>query len=100
MRCLHCGKDLPLLKRLSGGEFCSDAHRRDYQQEFSDLALTRLLQARPSAQPTEPPTAAPAESVVLSAPPPAVSAPIQNGHPVVTARVPSTPPLAASPRDR
>jgi hypothetical protein len=46
MRCLHCGKALPLLKRLSGGEFCSDAHRREYQQEYSQLALSRLQQTR------------------------------------------------------
>src|ERR1022692_4026772 len=50
MRCLHCGKVLPLLKRLSGGEFCSDAHRRDYQQEYSQLALNRLLQASTTNQ--------------------------------------------------
>ncbi|MDP8991122.1 MAG: hypothetical protein M3N41_13705, partial [Acidobacteriota bacterium] len=47
MRCLQCGKDLPLLKRMSGSEFCSDAHRREYQKEYSDLALGRLLQSKP-----------------------------------------------------
>src|SRR5579862_2365472 len=47
MRCLQCGKDLPLLKRMAGSEFCSDAHRREYQQEYSDLALGRLLQSKP-----------------------------------------------------
>lgn len=47
MRCLQCGKDLPLFKRLAGSEFCSDAHRREYQQEYSDLALGRLLQSKP-----------------------------------------------------
>jgi hypothetical protein len=46
MRCLFCGKDLPLFKRLTGGEFCSDAHRQQYQQEYSQLALKRLLQAQ------------------------------------------------------
>jgi hypothetical protein len=51
MRCLRCGKDLPLLKRLSGGEFCSDAHRREYHQEYSELALSRLLQALPQNPP-------------------------------------------------
>lgn len=39
-----------MLKRLSGSEFCSDAHLRQYQQEFSELALSRLLQAVPSDQ--------------------------------------------------
>ena len=48
MRCLQCGKGIPLLKRLGGSsEFCSDAHRREYQHEFSQLALGRLLQAQP-----------------------------------------------------
>lgn len=46
MQCLFCGKELPLFKRLTGGEFCSDTHRQQYQQEFSQLALNRLLQAR------------------------------------------------------
>ena len=35
MRCLFCGKELALLKRWTGGgEFCSDAHRQRYQEEF------------------------------------------------------------------
>ena len=48
MRCLQCGKDVPLLKRLAGNEFCSDAHRREYKEEYSKLALGRLLQSKPS----------------------------------------------------
>src|SRR5580658_1587893 len=48
MRCLYCGKELALLKRWTGGgEFCSDAHRQQYQEEYNQLALTRLLQAKP-----------------------------------------------------
>jgi len=45
MRCLYCGKELALLKRWTGGEFCSDAHRQRYQEEYNQLALNRLLQA-------------------------------------------------------
>ena len=46
MRCLYCGNELALLKKLTGhGEFCSEAHRQKYQEQFSRLALTRLLQA-------------------------------------------------------
>ena len=45
MRCLYCGKELALFKRLTGGEFCSDAHRLKYQEEYTQLALNRLLQA-------------------------------------------------------
>jgi hypothetical protein len=32
---------------MAGSEFCSDAHRREYQKEYSDLALGRLLQSKP-----------------------------------------------------
>jgi hypothetical protein len=48
MRCLYCGKELALLKRWTGGgDFCSDGHRQQYQEEYNKLALTRLLQAKP-----------------------------------------------------
>lgn len=50
MRCLYCGNELALLKKLTGGgEFCSEAHRQKYQEEYNRLALTRLLQAQPPA---------------------------------------------------
>ena len=52
MRCLYCGKELALLKRWTGGgEFCSDAHRQRYQEEYNQLALNRLLQAKPPNDP-------------------------------------------------
>jgi hypothetical protein len=50
MRCLYCGKELALFKRLRGGEFCSDAHRQRYQEEYTQLALNRLLHAQPSQE--------------------------------------------------
>src|SRR5437016_3181449 len=66
MRCLYCGKELALLKRLrGGGEFCSDAHRQQYQEEYNQLALTRLLQANPQGQPPEAPNRAGAPHPVL-----------------------------------
>ncbi len=47
MRCLYCGKELALLKRLTGGgEFCSETHKQSYQEEYNRLALSRLLQAQ------------------------------------------------------
>lgn len=47
MRCLYCGKQLPLFRRLTGGgEFCSDAHKASYHDEFNRLALARLKQAQ------------------------------------------------------
>src|SRR5437660_511445 len=51
MRCLYCSKELALLKRWTGGgEFCSDAHRQLYQEEYNKLALNHLLQAQPSGE--------------------------------------------------
>src|ERR1700678_2908074 len=59
MRCLYCGKELALLKRWTGGgEFCSDAHRQQYQEEYNQLALNRLLQAKPKADVKQPDTKA------------------------------------------
>ncbi len=47
MRCLHCGKELALLKRMrGGGQFCSEAHKQSYQEEYNRIALSRLLQAQ------------------------------------------------------
>ena len=64
MRCRYCGKELALLKRLTGGgEFCSDAHKQSYQDEYNRLALSRLLQAQKKGQKTNSPAAP-------SAPPP------------------------------
>ncbi len=70
---------------MAGSEFCSDAHRREYQQEYSDLALGRLLQSKPpglensgglngapALVPPPPPAnghSAPPLSVTLPAPP-------------------------------
>src|SRR5580693_1903533 len=50
MRCLYCGKEVALFKRLRGGEFCSDAHRQKYQEEYTELALHRLALANASKQ--------------------------------------------------
>lgn len=59
MRCLYCGKELALFKKLTGGgEFCSEEHRQRYHDEYNRLALSRLLQA-PVAEPE------PAEATTL-----------------------------------
>jgi len=51
MRCRYCGKEAALLKRLTGGgEFCSEAHKQSYQDEYNRLALSRLLQAQKISQ--------------------------------------------------
>jgi hypothetical protein len=73
MQCLFCGKELALLKRLrGGGEFCSEAHRKEYQEQYEQLALARLLQAKPSGEPAAPLIPEPAlEKAVEQAPIPA-----------------------------
>jgi hypothetical protein len=68
MRCLYCGKELALLKRLrGGGDFCSDAHKQSYQEEYNRLALGRLL-----AHKKRPET----NSSAAQNAPPAVTAPV------------------------
>ncbi|MBM3811764.1 MAG: hypothetical protein FJW20_09020 [Acidimicrobiia bacterium] len=47
MRCLHCGKRLPILKQISSGEFCSENHRAAYIREQEELALLRLVDNAP-----------------------------------------------------
>ncbi len=47
-RCLHCGAQLAVLRKLTGGgDFCSEAHRSTYQDELNKIALSRLKKARP-----------------------------------------------------
>lgn len=76
MRCLYCGKELALLKRLTkGGEFCSEAHKQSYQEEYNRLALSRLLQAQKKGQQgataAPPPAPAQAASIAVEEPVPA-----------------------------
>jgi hypothetical protein len=55
MRCLYCGKHLALLRKLTGGgEFCSDAHREKYHEEYNRLAVSRLLQAQTRPEEAKP----------------------------------------------
>ncbi len=52
MRCLYCGKELALLKRWTrGGQFCSEAHKKSYQEEYNRIGLSRLLQAQTKSVP-------------------------------------------------
>jgi hypothetical protein len=70
MRCLHCGKRLPLLRKLQDGEFCSDRHRSAYSQSNEQLALARLFEQPGPGAPSKaaPPTAALAKSLPANAP--------------------------------
>lgn len=44
MLCRHCGRKIPLLKRLGDAEFCSPAHRDAFLQVEQEAAMARLLQ--------------------------------------------------------
>jgi hypothetical protein len=98
---LYCGKRLALLKKLTGGgEFCSDAHKQSYHEEYNKLALNRLMEAqtrqedRPAHQPG-------AGAVAESAPEkPAFVEPTARGgyfKQPVTARAPAGAAASASP---
>ena len=43
MRCLHCGKRLPILRQIANSGFCSKEHRRKYMEEQESLGLARLI---------------------------------------------------------
>src|SRR5689334_8027380 len=92
MRCLYCGKELALLKRLTGGgEFCSDAHKQSYQEEYNRLGLSRLLQARSKTS----------DSKAGQKPLPAPEAPVAVAEPpreeIAVRKVPQAPPPAQPP---
>jgi len=104
MRCLYCGKELALLKRLTkGGEFCSEAHKQSYQDEYNKLGLSRLLQARTRAgesKAAQNPLPAPAAPVAVVEPAleeievVKVAPPPQPARPPVIAAPPEPPPPA------
>src|ERR1700678_4518045 len=100
MQCRYCGKELALFKRLTkGGEFCSEAHKQRYQEEYNRLALTRLLQAQkkglaePSGPHVGPPPAAP-----VAVEEPAVAEPVLE-EPAVNVPVMELAPLEISDLD-
>ncbi len=53
MQCLHCGKKLSLLRKLSDGKFCSDAHREAYHRQQDHLALARLIESQTGKAPAK-----------------------------------------------
>ncbi len=46
MQCIFCKKTIPIFRRLKDAEFCSDAHRKQYVQEQSFMAMRRLVTNR------------------------------------------------------
>lgn len=65
MPCFYCGKNVPVFRRLTDPDFCSDEHRQLYH-ELTKKALHRLLEASPTRK-TKPPSA----PTQPTAPPPA-----------------------------
>ena len=47
-RCLYCEGRLPLYRKITYGQFCSSAHRKEYWQEQERLAIERLQQTHSS----------------------------------------------------
>lgn len=46
MRCRYCQRRIPILRKLSDAEFCSDEHRLLFLAEQERLALARLVEAQ------------------------------------------------------
>ncbi len=66
MRCLYCGKQLAFLRRLTGGgEFCSEAHKHNYHEEYNRIALSRLMQAQSKSDEIKPALPKPAGAAQL-----------------------------------
>src|ERR1700685_4183210 len=88
MRCRYCGKELALLKRLTGGGgFCSEAHKQSYQDEYNQLGLSRLLQAHKKGGETESSgknTAPPVATEEPAAKEPVAKEPLQKERPTNT----------------
>ena len=83
MRCLHCGKELAVFKRLARQEFCSDIHRRQYREKYDQLALGRLLEEKSPEESTKkaPKNGKGPITLGLGEPPlPAQSAPAPTPH--------------------
>lgn len=57
MRCLHCGKKISLLRKLTDEEFCSNAHRAAFRQQQEELAFSRLTESRTRLAPLPEPSA-------------------------------------------
>jgi len=73
IRCLYCDGRLPLYRKITHGQFCSSAHRKQYWQDQETLAVERLRQTHNSLQayaPPAPPNPVDAIAALEPAPPP------------------------------
>ena len=57
IRCLFCDGKLPLYRKITDGQFCTDAHRKAYWREHERLAVERLHQTHDSLRAYRPPGA-------------------------------------------
>ena len=91
--CLHCGKQLALLKTIAGStQFCSEDHRQNYQDHSNRLALNRLLEAKDKKKSRRQPGTRPGPIDVVDStpPPPQTSFLMQNpGQPLSVRRRPA-----------
>lgn len=54
LRCLYCDGKLPLLRKITNGQFCSAQHRKMYWEEQERLGLERLHQTHSSLRAVNP----------------------------------------------
>jgi hypothetical protein len=80
MRCLYCGKQLALFRKLTGGgEFCSDSHKHAYHEEYNKLALSRLMEAQTRQEDRGARTADAGTNAQVGATPPELAEPKARG---------------------
>lgn len=96
MRCLHCGKKISLLRKLTDEEFCSNAHRLAFQRQQEELAFSRLTESRARLAPRaaagpEPPKRISSEVAARITPDPA--GPLPEAVRIVDRRMLHIPPL-------
>jgi hypothetical protein len=101
IRCLYCDGRLPLYRKITHGQFCSSAHRKEYWKEQERLAVERLNQThnslrawRPAPlEPTVEPLVRAGDMIAAVMPEPAAAGPaIQVGEqtvPVLTGAIPT-----------
>jgi hypothetical protein len=68
LRCLHCNSQLPLIRKLTDGQFCSAQHRREYWENQQKLGMERLLETEKfPVYPAPQPAAVAVETMVAPA---------------------------------
>jgi hypothetical protein len=82
-RCLYCNGKVPLLRKLTNGQFCSKEHQKDYWKEQERLAvevLHRTHDALRAFQVSQEDADSILGSTVQWNPEPEVPQPVTNGH--------------------